>query len=423
MERGSGILLHITSLPNGILDKEAYKFIDFLEEIGCKYWQILPLGIPVMGLSPYQCLSGRGSNYYLLNEETIEKSYKEKLYNYKNFKDFKKSNPWTFDFALFLSLKEFFNNTPWYQWPFEYRYKNKNRIQKIKLLLKEKIDFFIFREFFFRETWKNLKEYGNSKGIKIIGDIPIYVAHDSFDLWMNSNLFLISKKGTLLKKAGVPGDYFNKNGQLWGNPIYNWKIMEKNKFSWWITLLKDKLNFYDYIRIDHFRGFESYWSIPGKSIKANNGKWKKGPGKKLLKNFRKYPLIGEDLGIITDKVRTLLKESNIPGMEVFQFNENIQSYEKNKIVYSGTHDNMTLKEWLLLNNRVENNFQIIEKLFDSKSDVVIIPMQDYLNLGKEGRMNTPGTKENNWLWKMEKDYYSRDLIEKITQLNKKYKRG
>lgn len=488
MERGSGIIMHITSLPNkygiGSFGEEAFKFVDFLKNAGQKYWQVLPLGPTGYGDSPYQCFSAFAGNPYfigldllvkdgLLRLEDIENidlgQEKERVDYYKIFKnkmeilkkayknnkesleEFKLENKnWIEDYGLFMALKNKFDLKAWYTWDKDIRFREKEAMDKYKKELEDEIGYWIFLQYVFHKQWSSLKEYANSNDIKIIGDIPIYVAGDSCDVWANHKMFLLDEDRVPLRVAGCPPDYFSETGQLWGNPLYDWEYLDKNNYIWWIDRIKTSLKLYDLVRIDHFRGFEAFWSIPYGDETAINGEWVKGPGVKLFNKVKdelgEVNIIAEDLGLLTQEVIDFLKETGFPGMKVLQFAFS-RDYEsqyvphnhiKNCIVYTGTHDNDTFlgwfqdeknkddveyaKEYLKLSEEEGYNWGFIRGAWSSVAALAIAPMQDFLGLDNNYRMNKPSIAENNWTWRAREEQLNEDLEIKIKKLTELYKR-
>jgi 4-alpha-glucanotransferase len=493
-KRKSGILLHPTSLPSkygiGDFGREAYNFIDFLNKSAQSLWQVLPLNPPGYGESPYQSYSAFAGNYYLISVEKLcekglisqedlnnvpaynnKKIEFEKAYKFKDdifkkaysnfilkgekeeFNEFEDENKiWLENYTLFMALKVNYNYLPWNQWKKSAASRDNKIMAAYKEKLHDKILYFKFLQYIFFEQWYELKKYANEKGIKIIGDIPIYISYDSSDVWANPELYKLDSYGNPAKVAGVPPDYFSKTGQLWGNPIYKWNKMKENDYKWWRERLRLLLKMYDIIRIDHFRGFEAYWEISGEEKTAVNGKWVKGPGSHFFSILKKYlgelPLIAEDLGIITEEVTRLRKEFNFPGMRVlqFEFEEGWQKgfspyiKDKNTVVYTGTHDNNTILGWY---NNVSNNIKrcaekylnlvtglkdrdicwyFIELALRSNADIVIIPLQDLFCLGSEARMNLPGSVNGNWEWRFENSLLTEKISEKMNYLVKKNNR-
>ena len=488
MERGSGIIMHITSLPNkygiGSFGKEAFNFVDFLKNAGQKYWQVLPLGPTGYGDSPYQCFSAFAGNPYfigldllvkdgLLSLEDIENidlgKEKERVDYYKIFKnkmeilkkayknnkesleEFKLENKnWIEDYGLFMALKTKFNLKAWYTWDKNIRFREKEAMDKYKKELEDEIGYWTFLQYVFHKQWSSLKEYATSNGIKIIGDIPIYVAGDSCDVWSNHKMFLLDEELVPLRVAGCPPDYFSETGQLWGNPLYDWEYLDKNNYIWWINRIKTSLKLYDLVRIDHFRGFEAFWSIPYGDETAINGEWVKGPGVRLFNKIKEelgeVNIIAEDLGLLTQEVIDFLKETGFPGMKVLQFAFS-RDYEsqyvphnhiKNCVVYTGTHDNDTFlgwfqdeknkgdveyaKEYLKLSKEEGYNWGFIRGAWSSVAALAIAPMQDFLGLDNNYRMNKPSIAENNWTWRAREEQLNEDLEIKIKKLTELYKR-
>lgn len=508
--RESGILLHITSLDSpygiGTIGQKAYEFIDFLKKSGVNLWQILPIGHTSYGDSPYQTFSAFAGNPYLIdldilvskgylleedvicykdiNQEKVnyeflyntryklfEKAYENFLKCYLNHKtkylSFKEQNKfWLDDYALFMALKYANNGMPWYKWGEDYKKHNHDKLVLFKQSNEKKVDFWKYIQFEFYEEWEVLKNYAKKNNVKIIGDVPIYVAYDSVDIWAHPEEFLVKEDLTLDVVAGVPPDYFSETGQLWGNPLYNYESMEKNGFSWWIQRIKSSLELFDYVRIDHFRGFEAYYAIPNGEKTAKNGKWIKGPGMKLFSKVKEelgeVNIIAEDLGLLTEEVYKLLDDCGFPGMKILQFafdpyNDNPylpHNVIENCIYYTGTHDNMTLMEWIKSlegetkkyvyeycdvnpsNEKAEEMLlkTLIRIALGTSASKVIIPLTDYLMLGKEGRMNTPSTSYGNWTYRLngalDKQTVSKETIDskktivslEIKHLNKLYKR-
>lgn len=490
-KRGCGILMHISSLPSnygiGTFGEEAYKFVDFLYETKQTYWQILPLGQTSYGDSPYQSFSINGGNPYFIDlemlieenllklEEVEEKNWgsDEKvdysnLYNLryevlknaferfeKTDEDYKKfienNKEWIEDYSIFMALKKYHEDKSWDNWEKKYKTRDKKALEKFKDENRENIEFWCFIQYKFYEQWSKLKKYANEKNIKIIGDIPIYVAYDSVEVWKNPEYFQLDSELKMINVAGCPPDSFSPTGQLWGNPLYNWEYMEKTGYKWWLKRLADATKIYDVVRIDHFRGFESYYSIPAEDKDAMNGKWEKGPGMKLFNKVKEelgeLDLIAEDLGYLTQEVMDLLKDSGYPGMKLLQFAFDSRedgdylphNYVENSIVYIGTHDNDTGIGWLInaktedieyMRNYLdiysfddrETVWKMICRVFATTSRVAIIQMQDYLGVGIEGRMNTPSTLGNNWVWRMRKNQIDSGVVEGIKYITNLYKR-
>lgn len=496
-ERSSGILLHISSLSGdggiGTFGKEAYKFVDFLKKSGQKLWQILPLGTTSYGDSPYQSFSAFAGNPYFIDLEELiergvlereevenkdlgdnneyidyEKLYKNKLEllkkayinEKKNFlgdiQRFKKKHVyWIEDYALFMALKDKNNGKEWMKWERTEKFAYINTLKKYRTELKDEIDYYIYLQYLFYTQWENLKRYANKYEIKIVGDLPIFISGDSVDAWLKTELFLFDEEKNMKVVAGCPPDAFSSTGQLWGNPLYNWKIMRRRGYSWWIERMKAAFELYDIVRIDHFRGFESYWEIPVNDPTARFGKWMKGPGIEVFKAIKDrlgdLPIIAEDLGFLTKEVRRLLKNSGYPGMKIleFAFDSREESdylphkYPKNSAAYTGTHDNETvigwyknvikddrehaeryLKEYLKLkkfeSEKINDIF--IEAIWKSNSSLALAQMQDFLGLDNRARMNVPSTLGNNWKWRLKGDELTDELAEKIKEITVKYSR-
>ena len=491
IKRGSGILLHITSLPSpygiGTFGKDAYEFVDFLERAGQKYWQILPLGMTSYGDSPYQSFSSYAGNPYfidldlLVDEGILDKEelsdmefvgdetqvdyerifldripFLRLIYNRikkdigQEILKFKENNiDWIDDYSLYMAVKTNFNLKSWQDWDEDIRLRKPEAIKYYKDNFQDEINFWIYVQYEFFKQWNRLKKYANNRGIKIIGDIPIYVAEDSADIWANSDLFLLDDDNRPLKVAGCPPDAFSETGQLWGNPIYNWEVMEEKGFKWWVKRIEGNYKLYDIVRIDHFRGFESYWEVPYGEKTAVNGEWIKGPGMKLFNVIKRelgdIHVIAEDLGFLTQEVLDFREESGYPGMKVLQFAFDAReesdhlphSYDANCVVYTGTHDNDTANGWfenadeddvkyaaqyLNLNEKEGYNWGFIRGAWRSVGNVAIAQMQDFLGLGTEARMNIPSTLGGNWLWRLKKGELTGDLADKIYRMTKLYGR-
>lgn len=466
--RSCGILMPVFSLPSkygiGTLGKEAFRFVDFLAEAGQTYWQILPLNPTNYGDSPYQSFSSFAGNPYFIDiellideglltdaqaesfdfgssDESIDygKLYQNRLkllhLAFKNFKPddtykkfIKENEFWLKDYALFMALKNAHGDRAWNTWEKSLQTREKAAIEEAKAKYADVIDFYLFLQFKFNEQWVLLKDYANKNGIGIIGDIPIYVAYDSADVWANPEQFLLSPDLVPTVVAGCPPDAFSEDGQLWGNPIYNWTKMEKDDFSWWKRYLGQALKRYDLTRIDHFRGFESYYAIPYGDKTAENGKWMKGPDMKLFNSFKKefgenLPIIAEDLGFLTPEVLKMLKNTAFPGMKVLQFAFDPaltsdylpHNLVKNCVVYTGTHDNDTIIGWYdsasddevkvakrYLNCETKENFNwaMMRMALMSVADTCILMMNDIIGLDSTARINTPSTVGGNWQWRI-----------------------
>lgn len=488
MKRESGILMHISSLPSnygiGTFGKEAYKFVDFLDETNQSYWQFLPLGPTSYGDSPYQSFSINALNPYFIDldilvdenlltkEDIIDSTYGKKI-NYGNlykeryvvlkkaFNNFNLKNEqylkfldehksWVFDYANFMAIKKHFDDVSLMYWPSKVRKRNKEVLAPLFILLEKEINFELFLQFKAYEQYFKLKRYANNKNIKLMGDIPIYVSYDSSDVWMRPDLFLLDDDNKPTHVAGVPPDNFSKDGQLWGNPLYKWDRHLEENFDWWIERIRMQVTMFDSIRIDHFIGFVNYFKIPADHKTARNGVWEKALGKELFQEVHKrlgnLDIVAEDLGVITDEVRQLLKDTNFPGMKLLQFAFDSREesdyiphlYPVNSVAYTGTHDNETTKQWFDKLNKEDLNYcldyinakddnnkvdALIKETLKSPSRLAIIPIQDYLNLGSEGRMNTPSTLGNNWDFRVGKTYLTKELKNKIAYFTKLYGRS
>ncbi len=494
-DRASGILLHPTSLPGefgiGDLGGEAFKFVDFLHKAGQTYWQILPLGPTGFGDSPYASFSAFAGNTLLISpEKLVDENFLSELpalatdltqqtetkvdygavYRSKNetlrrsfdafqrstnddlrdeFTRFAEENAWWLDdYALFRAIKSEQEQKPWYEWPDELKLRDKDAIKKATDEFVDQIQAEKFYQFLFFRQWFALKEYANENGIKIIGDLPIFVALDSADVWCNQDKFKLNSNGTAKVVAGVPPDHFSKTGQLWGNPIYDWEAMQRDDLSWWTARMHFTLKMVDVVRIDHFRGFCAAWEVPGEDKTAENGQWVDVPGKQLFTVLKRslgdLPVIAEDLGFVTPKVEKLRDEFNFAGMRILQFafggdanNHDLpHNYIKNCVAYTGTHDNDTTVGWwrtlgeearaqateYLDTDGDKINWDCIRAIWASVADIAIVPMQDVLGLGSETRMNLPATTANNWQWRMTKDAIKPEHGKRLRDLTEIYGR-
>ena len=482
--RRAGVLCHITSIPNllsyGDFGKNAFKFIDFLSASGFTIWQVLPLGPTHPDLCPYQSLSAHAGNPKLINLQWLfDKGWLSKDALYKNtdsanahhlkclhnayisfckkatqgenlkFQEFKDNhNFWLNEYAEFIVIRDKFKELPWTNWPQAYRDRSESELLSFRETNSAAIDKIKFQQYIFFNQWNELKQYANNKGISIIGDIPIFVAHDSAEVWANREYFTLDHTGHPTFVSGVPPDYFSPTGQRWGNPHYQWQQLEADNFGWWVNRIYTQAELYDAIRIDHFRGLYKYWEIPAEEETAINGRWVAAPGKQLLliltQKFPNLNLIAEDLGTITADVIELRDEFALPGMNILQFafdgsSENPylpQNHKKNSITYTGTHDNDTTVSWYeslseesqeyikkCINHETENMpWPMINSALSSVSNLAIIPMQDLLGLGHGCRMNTPGTIEGNWQWQFEWYQVDNELSKKLKKLLEKYGR-
>lgn len=470
MERSAGVILHPSALPStygiGNFGAHAYEFVDFLNNSGFKHWQMCPLGPTSYGDSPYQSFSAFAGNPYFidwdflveqklvntsdlsvlkqLSNERVEfgKLFKHfwdifdlAFNNYKNnsscdlkeeFELFIKANAsWLIDYSNFRALKELFQNRSRVEWPTEFTLKKNEKGHNFSHIHSECAEKHAFSQFLFDRQFSKLKQYAKEKHVQIIGDLPIFVSLDSSDVWSNPHLFDLNEQGEPNTVAGVPPDYFSENGQLWGNPLYNWKTHRKDSFNWWVARIKHNLRLYDYVRIDHFRGFESCWAVPSQEATAINGTWEKAPGAELFKvlkaKLKDLPIIAEDLGIITEEVEELMNETGFPGMAVLHFAFGGSSnnpylphmHKKHQVVYTGTHDNNTSIAWFdsldpQTKTHVQQYLQIsgshigwdlIRSAFRSVADIAITPLQDLMSLGASARFNNPGTSTGNWDWR------------------------
>ncbi len=491
--RKCGILLPIASLPSnygiGCFSKEAYEFIDQLKTAGQQYWQILPLGPTGYGDSPYQSFSTFAGNPYFIDlEQLIEEGLLTKEYcdsivfgwddqsidygqvyqvrfdvlrvafnnferkNNKKYKKFCKDNAkWLQDYAMYMAIKNSLGGISFIEWDDEIRFRKPKTMKKYEKALADEIEFYKFMQYQFSKQWVKLKKYANKKGVKIIGDIPIYVAFDSADTWANPELFQFTSEGLPKGVAGCPPDAFSATGQLWGNPLYDWKYHKKTGYEWWIERIAHCYELYDVIRIDHFRGFDEYYAIPYGDETAENGKWKKGPGISIFKAINEAlgekEIIAEDLGYLTDTVIKLVADTGYPGMKILQFAFDSReesdylphNYDKNCVVYTGTHDNDTVASWFQALDKADKklaieyvgldqskeetvHWEFIRMAMASTAQTCIIPMQDYLGLGGEARINLPSTVGKNWKWRLKQGEISRTLLKEIKKVATVYGR-
>lgn len=496
MNRAAGILLSVSSLPGrfgiGCFSRSAYDFVDWLKEAGQTYWQILPLGPTSYGDSPYQSFSTfAGNPYFISLDELIEEGVLtekecksadfgkkaddidyEKVYK-KRYPLLRKAyersrvseNPdyvrfveenrwWLSDYALFMAVKDRFEGAPWTEWAEDIRLRWQNAMDYYRRELYYDIEFQQYLQYKFFSQWRRLKAYANEKGIRIIGDIPIYVAMDSADTWAHPELFQLDENNVPTAVAGCPPDGFSADGQLWGNPLYRWDYHRNTGYDWWMSRLWYCFQMYDVVRIDHFRGFDEYYSIPFGAENAKDGHWEKGPGIDLFRcmeqRLGRHQVIAEDLGYVTDSVRELVRESGFPGMKVLEFafdsrdsgsaNDYLpHNYIENSVAYTGTHDNETITGWFKSITKEERQMardylcdqhtpakelykSFIALVMRSNSRMCIVPMQDYMGLDNRCRMNQPSTLGKNWKWRLVKGELSEELKEEILAVTKRYGR-
>lgn len=496
--RQAGILLHITSLPGqwgiGELGPHARRFADELAEMAQSLWQVLPLGPTGYRDSPYQTLSSFAGNHILISlDDLVEEGLldKRKLRGFadlpqeevdygraiparmkvlesvcrtfqrrapaelkKSFEKFCEQNAyWLEDYALFWALKQVFELKPWTEWPEELVRREESALARARRRYASRVQQAKILQFLFEEQWRRLRQYCHRKGIRIIGDLPIFVAHDSADVWANPELFYVDARGKLIVQAGVPPDYFSATGQLWGNPLYRWEVHRQTGYRWWIQRMRRVLELVDVVRIDHFRGFEAYWEVPASEKTAVNGRWVPGPGAELfdalIEALGELPIIAEDLGVITPEVVALRERYGFPGMKIMQFgfgdDEGLEHrpdhYPENCVAYTGTHDNDTIIGWFrgkgrrrerrtrakltaqckrvlrfLKSDGREINWDFIRALMHSRANTVIVPLQDILGLGSEARMNYPGTDSGNWKWRFTWEKLTDKMKERVRRL-------
>ena len=496
--RECGVLLPVASLPSkygiGTFSKEAYKFIDQLREAGQNYWQILPLGPTGYGDSPYQSFSAFAGNPYFIDldefreqglltekecqeadcgQNPVEISY-EAIYKTRFQVLHKAYDRWkqreeeagksvreeleaslgseTVDYCFYAAVKRAFGEKNWSEWDDDIKLRRPEAVSRYQKELEDEICFYEFQQSVFLRQWKKLKEYAHSKDIRIIGDIPIYVAFDSADSWAHPELFQFDEECKPIAVAGCPPDAFSATGQLWGNPLYRWEYHKKTGYEWWMKRMRFSFELYDVVRVDHFRGFDQYYAIPAKDQTAENGKWEDGPGisifEKIKEEFGEVSIIAEDLGFLTPSVLKLLKDTGFPGMKVLEFAFHAEDhssylpyhYNQNCVVYTGTHDNDTIAGWYktlssedrqfaqdYLNNRSSEESEIpwdfIRLALSSTAQLAVIPMQDYLGLGNEARINLPSTLGRNWTWRMKKGAFTPEIRKRCRQMNELYGRG
>ncbi len=506
-KRRSGVLLHITSLPgpygNGVIGEDAYRFVDFLQDAGYSVWQTLPLGPTHGDGSPYQSLSVHAGNSQLIDLQwLVDKNWlaQDELHHCVNdifgrskcltiafnnfrklfdvclcdnkgectvcgssecdktatdrgqclaFQSFMKEQAfWLDDYALYSAIKKQQQQKSWFDWPENLKKRKRKALEQAQKELRYEIFYYQFEQFVFFSQWLSLKNYANERGVYLFGDLPIFVAHDSADVWAQRQFFKLNKNGESEVVAGVPPDYFSATGQRWGNPHYQWDAIEKENFSWWIERIRTQQSLFDLVRIDHFRGLESSWEIPASEETAMNGQWVQSPGKKLMEAlYQSYPelsLVAEDLGIITAEVNDLREQFNLPGMKILQFAFSGESsnpylphnHQINSVVYTGTHDNDTTVSWLESLNDDERyylqqyfnfpyeslNYVLNSAALASVAKLAILPMQDLIAAGVGQRMNTPGTIEGNWQWRFSWEQLTDDYRVQAKQMNERYGR-
>jgi 4-alpha-glucanotransferase len=501
LQRSAGILLHVSSLPSrfgiGDLGYGVHQFLRFLKSAGQKVWQILPVGPTGFGNSPYSSFSAFAGNHLFLSPEFLLREhyitnkdidqipefdantvnfesvieYKNELFqkafhdgfwksldasskDHRHFFDFcKKNASWLGDYALFMALKDHFGQRPWIEWDKDIRLREKSAIRKYQDLLLKEIFYYQFLQYEFSKQWQVLRRVAQEESITIMGDIPIFVAYDSADVWANRQVFRIKTNGKPSVVTGVPPDYFSSTGQRWGNPHYDWTYLRKSNFQWWIQRFQQLQQWFDIVRIDHFRGFEAAWEVKESAETAENGKWKRAPGKQLFsmlsKKFPSMKVVAEDLGVITDEVTALRHHFELPGMKVMQFGlescdpKNAflpHNFEQNTVVYSGTHDNDTTLGWFESTNDSTKNFirqylqvgagssskgvvqAVIRAAYTSSASLCIIPIQDVLCLGSSARMNIPGKPEKNWTFRITEDILNEHTAQHLQYLAKLYNR-
>lgn len=479
--RRAGVLLHPTSLPGpfpfGLVCHDAYRFVEFLARAGISVWQMLPLGPVHSDRSPYQALSAHACETSLLSLDWLRDrgllgeipqqhdlaSHRRSLESAWNSMEARKADAlyaafqsycedqahWLDDYALFMTIREQRKGELWSQWPERLRDRHTDALREVKKSAGDRYDYYRFGQFVFFQQWAELKQYANSHGVLLFGDLPIYVAYDSVDVWARPELFMLDKQRQPRFVAGVPPDYFSETGQRWGNPQYDWRAMQAEQFEWWQQRMQTQLDLFDLVRVDHFRGFQAYWEIKAEEETAINGRWVRAPGKKLLKSlqdsFHSLPLVAEDLGVITDEVTALREHFKLPGMKILQFAfdgnpQNLylpHNHEFNSVVYTGTHDNDTTLSWYeLLDEHSRQRVQdyvvfgedetmpwpLIRTALASVACLAVLPMQDILGLGQGERMNTPGTTEGNWGWRFEWSQVPDDLAPQLRDMCHRYDR-
>ena len=491
--RSSGILLHPTSLPGkfgiGDIGPAAYHWVDFLASAGCSLWQVLPLGPTGYGDSPYQCFSAFAGNPFLVSPEALleegllrpadvvtQMSFPQDQVDFgevipyklgildRSYQVFQQHPPagiredfeafrteaahWLDDFAVFMAIKETYGGGPWVDWPMPLRKRDPKALAEFQKKNQVSIERNIYRQFLFFRQWNRLLAYAHKQNIQIIGDIPIFVAHDSADVWAHPELFFMRDDGNPSVVAGVPPDYFSETGQLWGNPLYRWDVHARDGYSWWLSRLRAVLSLVDIVRLDHFRGFVGYWEVPAGEETAINGRWVPGPGKdffyKVKESLGELPIIAEDLGVITEEVVDLRETFGLPGMKilVFAFDDDASNpflphnFTSDNVVYTGTHDNDTVLGWYHRVAEKERDFarrylardgrdipwDLIRTAWGSVAVFALAPLQDFLSLDNQARMNYPSTLGGNWTWRMSPTALSEELRPRIHEMNILYGR-
>ena len=475
--REAGIILHPTSLPGngtfGELGNEALRFVDFLADAGQRLWQVLPLGPVHEDLSPYQSLSAFAGNPELIGckwlldalptdavtkaalsrHELIALHYREYRRwgkNKKEFEDFcRQQSHWLEGYVQFRVLKDRFEQRGWNEWPVEFRDRHPEALSRLQIDASELLDYYRYQQYLFYQQWHRVRQYANDKGIRILGDMPIFVAYDSADVWAHRQAFLLDEAGQPTVVAGVPPDYFSATGQRWGNPHYDWEWMKANGFQWWRQRVAQHMELFDLFRVDHFRGFEACWEIPAQEETAINGRWVKVPGDELFaflhQVFGELPIVAEDLGVITPEVTALRRKYHLPGMLILQFafdsgpdNPYLPHNYKspNCVVYTGTHDNDTTLGWYRSLSHEQKHrvreylgfpdtsmpWALIECAYASVANQAVVPMQDVLGLGTEHRMNTPGTQQGNWRWRFQWHDLPAEAVKRLRALVARYQR-
>jgi 4-alpha-glucanotransferase len=490
--RTAGVLLHPTSLPGpygiGDLGPTAYAWVEALARAKQKWWQVLPLGPTGFGDSPYQSFSSFAGNQYLLSPESLlndgllDRSdidgqrfpvdrvdygpviqFKLRILDraWQNFKAGRGAHlranldkfssqqaSWLEDYALFMALKDSHGGASWQQWPAPLVQREQGALRQARERLADAVSSYRFRQFLFAHQWFYLKKHANEKGIRLIGDVPIFVSSDSADVWANAELFQLDAQRRPTVVAGVPPDYFSATGQLWGNPLYDWKKLQQTNFAWWVARLRATLQQVDIVRLDHFRGFDAYWEIPAGKPTAEIGQWVKAPGTALMRTLQaelgSLPLIAEDLGVITLEVEALRDQFHLPGMRILQFAFGGQTesrflphnYDHNTVVYTGTHDNDTTRGWYATIPDGERHFlhrylgrqthdvswDLIRMAWSSVADLAIAPLQDVLDLGTDARMNLPGRPAGNWGWRFREGAFHQGLVDRLRDLTELYTR-